>query len=54
MLSGLVINFFYTGTNVMVSLFLEVFGNEVPCAAIALGATAIFFPPLSAILFTEL
>ncbi|KIM67377.1 hypothetical protein SCLCIDRAFT_108122 [Scleroderma citrinum Foug A] len=40
-LSGLVINFFYTGTNAMVSLFLEVFGNEVPCAAIALGATAI-------------
>ncbi|KIM62649.1 hypothetical protein SCLCIDRAFT_24937 [Scleroderma citrinum Foug A] len=40
-LSSLVIDFFYTGTNAMANIFLEVFENEVPHAAIAFAATAI-------------
>lgn len=44
MLSGLVIEFFYTGTNAVANLFPEVFGSEVPCVAIALAATAVLFP----------
>ena len=42
-LSSLIIDFFYTDTNAMASLFLEVFEKEVPCAAVTLAATAVFF-----------
>ncbi|KIK19391.1 hypothetical protein PISMIDRAFT_47283, partial [Pisolithus microcarpus 441] len=40
-LSALIIKFFYTGTNAMVNVFLEVFQNEVPCPAVALAATTV-------------
>ncbi|KAI6113487.1 hypothetical protein EDD16DRAFT_1521294 [Pisolithus croceorrhizus] len=40
-LSGLIIEFFYMGTNAMANIFPEVFQLEVPCPAVALAATAI-------------
>ena len=40
-LSGLIIEFFYTGTNAVANIFLEVFKNEVPCAAVAFAATTV-------------
>ena len=40
-LSGLIIDFFYTGSNAMGSVFPEVFDKEVPCPAVALAATAV-------------
>ncbi|KAI6042109.1 hypothetical protein EDC04DRAFT_2892227 [Pisolithus marmoratus] len=40
-LSALIIEFFYTGTNAIANLFLEVFQSEVPCAAVTLAMTTI-------------
>ncbi|KAL4072387.1 hypothetical protein V8B97DRAFT_2023551 [Scleroderma yunnanense] len=40
-LSGLIIDFFYTSANAMANLFLEIFWNEVPHAAIVFATTAI-------------
>ncbi|KAI6027144.1 hypothetical protein EDC04DRAFT_2605907 [Pisolithus marmoratus] len=40
-LSGLIIRFFYTGTNAMANIFPEVFQLEVPHPAVALAVTAI-------------
>ncbi|KAN0088661.1 hypothetical protein V8E55_005718 [Tylopilus felleus] len=42
-LSGLIIEFFYTGPNSMGNLFSEVFENKVPCITIALATTAEHF-----------
>ncbi|KAI6008023.1 hypothetical protein EDC04DRAFT_2907381 [Pisolithus marmoratus] len=39
--SGLIINFFYMGSNAIASIFPEVFEKEVPCPAVALTTTAI-------------
>ena len=52
-LFGLIIDFFYTGTNAMENIFPEVFENEVPCPAIAFAATAVYFPSLYFLLYTE-
>ena len=46
-LAGLVVDFFYTGPNAVGILFPEVFASEVPRAAIALAATAVFSHPLT-------
>ncbi|KAL4069014.1 hypothetical protein J3A83DRAFT_4534888 [Scleroderma citrinum] len=40
-LSGLIIDFFYTGTNAIASIFPEVFKNKVPHAAVVFTATTI-------------
>ncbi|KAL4072555.1 hypothetical protein V8B97DRAFT_2023340 [Scleroderma yunnanense] len=40
-LSGLIIDFFYTGSLSVRQLFPEVFGEEVPRVAIAIAATAL-------------
>ncbi|KAI6039189.1 hypothetical protein EDC04DRAFT_3141040 [Pisolithus marmoratus] len=40
-LSGLIINFFYMGSNAITSIFPEVFEKEVPCTAVVLTATTI-------------
>ena len=40
-LSGLILDFFYTGSNALGNLFPEVFGDEVPHRAVALAATAV-------------
>ncbi|KAI5985789.1 hypothetical protein EDD15DRAFT_2200484 [Pisolithus albus] len=40
-LSGLIIEFFYTGSNAMANIFPEVFQLEVPHPAVALAATVI-------------
>ncbi|KAI6008523.1 hypothetical protein EDC04DRAFT_2610924 [Pisolithus marmoratus] len=40
-LSGLIINFFYMGSNAITSIFPEVFEKEVPCIAVVLAATTI-------------
>ena len=40
-LSGLILDFFYTGSNAVGNLFPEVFGDEVPHRAVALAATAV-------------
>ena len=42
-LSGLVIDFFYTGTSSMGQLFPEVFSDEVPRVAVAISATAVIY-----------
>ena len=41
-LSGLIIDFFYTGSNALGNVFPEVFDKEVPRAAIALAATTVY------------
>lgn len=43
MLSGLVIDFFYTGSNAIASIFPKVFENEVPRTVVAFAATAVIF-----------
>ena len=40
-LSGLIIDFFYTGSGVMGNVFPEVFDKEVPHAAVVLAATVV-------------
>ncbi|KAI6107694.1 hypothetical protein EDD17DRAFT_1759780 [Pisolithus thermaeus] len=40
-LSGLIINFFYTGSNAITSMFPEVFEKEVPHTVVALATTTI-------------
>lgn len=40
-LSGLIIDFFYSGSNAMGSLFPEVFATKVPRATVVLTATAV-------------
>ncbi|KAI6043347.1 hypothetical protein EDC04DRAFT_3138544 [Pisolithus marmoratus] len=40
-LSGLIIDFFYMGSNAITSIFPEVFEKEVPHTAVVLAATAI-------------
>ena len=42
-LSGLIINFFYTGATSVGQLFPEVFGVEVPRVTVAISATAVFY-----------
>ncbi|KAI6009259.1 hypothetical protein BKA83DRAFT_43855, partial [Pisolithus microcarpus] len=42
-LSGLIIDFFYMGSNAIASIFPEVFEKEVPCAVVALTTTTLFF-----------
>ena len=42
-LSGLIIDFFYTGVTSVGQLFPEVFGAEVPRVTIAISATAVFY-----------
>ena len=42
-LSGLVIDFFYTGASSVGQLFPEVFGNEVPRVTVAISATAVIY-----------
>ena len=46
-LTGLVVDFFYTGPNAVSILFPEVFASEVLCAAITLAATTVFSHPLT-------
>ena len=41
-LSGLIIDFFYSGTSSVGQLFPEVFTAEVPRIAVAVSATAVF------------
>jgi len=53
-LFGLIIDFFYTGTNTMANIFLEVFKNKVPRPAVAFAATAVYFPSLYFLLYTEI
>ena len=40
-LAGLVIEFFYTGTLALATLFPEVFSEEVPKSVVCLAATAV-------------
>ena len=40
-LAGLVIEFFYTGTLALATLFLEVFSEEVPKSVVCLAVTAV-------------
>ncbi|KAG9315337.1 hypothetical protein JVU11DRAFT_4480 [Chiua virens] len=40
-LVGLIVDFFYTGTNAVANLFPDIFRSEVPHPAVALAATAI-------------
>ena len=42
-LSGLIIDFFYTGAMSVGQLFPEVFGVEVPRVTVAISATAVFY-----------
>jgi len=53
-LFALIIDFFYTGTNAMANIFPEVFENEVPHPAVAFAATAVYFPSLYFLLYTEI
>ena len=41
-LSGLIIDFFYSGASSVGQLFPEVFAAEVPRIAVAISATAVF------------
>ncbi|KIM55800.1 hypothetical protein SCLCIDRAFT_133853, partial [Scleroderma citrinum Foug A] len=40
-LAGLILEFFYTGTSALASLFPEVFAQEVPKSVVCLAATAL-------------
>ena len=40
-LAGLILEFFYTGTSALASLFPEVFAQEVPKSVVCLAATAV-------------